>query len=306
MGMRSPIPVNSSNGADMVPNKKCAFLTMEDLSGFFAYDHLAAEPMAALGWQLEEIPWNRAGVHWDDFDAVVIRSPWDYQDRPGEFLSVLEQIDASAARLFNPLDIVRWNLEKTYLRDLQQRGVSIVPTRWLFEMDADRLEALQREFDTDQIILKPVIGANADDTFRLGRDSSQQLVSSVIDLFRSRQLLAQPFIPSIVDVGEYSLFYLGGTYSHCILKAPADGDFRVQEEHGGQIRAAEPDEDLLMVGRQAIRAIGQELLYARVDLVRLPCGSPALMELELIEPSLYFPYDPLAPRRFAEALDRCV
>ncbi len=90
-------------------SKRCVFLTMEDLSGFFAYDHLTAEPLAKLGWRMQEIPWTDAEVRWSDFDAVVIRSPWDYQDSPQQFLDVLHEIDASTATLFNPLDFI-WGL----------------------------------------------------------------------------------------------------------------------------------------------------------------------------------------------------
>lgn len=115
--------------------------------------------------------------------------------------------------------------------------------------------------------------------------------------------MVQPFLNSIQITGEYSLFYFGGRYSHTILKQPKTGDFRVQEEHGGIIRATTPSEPMVHIATQALNAVGETLLYARVDIMLLDDGSPAVSELELIEPSLYFSYDSESPQRFATALD---
>lgn len=105
----------------------CAFLTLEDRTGFYIYDHLLFEPLAKLGWSVVEIPWDRQDIEWRKFDAVVIRSTWDYQKTPEKFLSTLEAIER-VTNLCNPVDICRWNLYKRYLRDLQAKGVPIVPT----------------------------------------------------------------------------------------------------------------------------------------------------------------------------------
>ncbi len=288
----------------MAPRKRCAFLTMDDPTGFFTYDSLAVEPLAQVGWSVEEIPWSEPNADWDAYDVVVIRSPWDYQDDPDAFMRVLELIDASTARLENPLDIVRWNIDKAYLKDLRQRGVSTVPTEWLFGLDDDALERLHQRFGSDDVIVKPVVGANADDTFWLTADAQPELLSEAMRTFSSRRLMAQPFIHSVLQEGEYSLFYFGGEFSHSIVKVPKQGDFRVQEEHGGLISSCSVDQDLLTAGQIAVDAIGQRLLYARVDLVRLSCGTLALMELELIEPSLYFANDPQSPGRFARAFEQ--
>lgn len=282
--------------------RRCAFLTLEHRRGFFIYDHLTYEPLADLGWAVQEIPWQQPNVVWDDYDMVVIRSPWDYQKDVPSFLKVLERIDRSSAQLQNPLDIVRWNLEKSYLKELQGWGVEIVPTRWGANLGRTSLESLFLDLQTEQIVIKPTVGANADDTLWLARCGPRDLTVQAIATFGSRPFIAQPFLHSVVEQGEYSLFYFGGDYSHAVLKTPKKGDFRVQEEHGGNITAYQPDEELREAGSRAIRAIGRPLLYARVDLVYLASGKPAVMELELIEPSLYFPYNAESPRRFAQAL----
>ena len=283
--------------------KKCAFLTLENREGFFLYDHLTFEPLGKLGWNVIEIPWDQANVDWSVFDAVVIRSAWDYQKAPERFLDVLATIESSGTRLFNPLSVCRWNLDKTYLRDLKERGISIVPTNWVQGLDEPTLDGLFKELNCQKIVVKPTVGANADDTFALTRSSSENY-REAIATFPNRPLMAQPFVQSIVVEGEYSLFYFSGQFSHAVLKKPKQGDFRVQEEHGGSTEATKIEDPFLKLGQQVIDSIFEKLLYARIDLVRLADGQPALIELELIEPSLYFPFDELSPTRFANALDQ--
>lgn len=283
--------------------KRGAFLTMESLDGFFCSDHLTYEPLARLGWTIDEVPWTQTEVRWDDFDLVVIRSPWDYTDNPQAFLKVLEQIDRSNAALANPLDIVRWNLNKEYLRELEAQGIPVVPTLWLTKLEHVDIEAAFERFASEEIVVKPTVGANARDTFRLARDSAPSTTEAALRVFRSCPVMVQPFIKSIVDIGEYSLFYFNGNYSHCILKSPKLGDFRVQEEHGGLIQRCNAPPSLLEIGQRTLNTIDAQLLYARVDFVYLFPETPAVIEVELIEPSLYFPYAELSPARFASALD---
>ena len=285
-------------------SRNCAFLTLEDRSGFCIYDHLLFAPLANVGWTAVEIPWNRPDVEWASFEAVIIRSTWDYQKTPGQFLSTLEAIEG-VTTLYNPVAICRWNLNKRYLRDLQDRGVPIVPTYWLERLDEASLEALFSESAAPRLVAKPLVGANADDAFVLKSRETGSWVEA-LRIFADREVMVQPFVDSIVSEGEYSLFYFGGRLSHAIVKRPAAGDFRVQEEHGGIIAPVTPHEDLVRAGNQAIAAIGTTLLYARVDLVRLTSGQPALMEMELIEPSLYFDQDPNSAAIFAEEFTRMV
>ena len=282
--------------------KSCAFLTMENPDGFFVYDHLVVEPLRSFGWDVVEVPWSRPTQPWADFDAVVIRSPWDYQNAPDRFMATLASIQQSGTQLFNPLHICRWNLDKVYLKQLQQRGVPIVPTQWPDGLD-DRVLAnlLSMIGSSRRLVVKPTIGANADGIIVVSADDPNTSERAVAE-YTSRPCMIQPFLSSILTVGEYSLFYFGGRYSHAILKQPKQGDFRVQEEHGGVIGAANPSGKIIDTAAHALRVVGESLLYARVDIVMLDDGSPAVTELELIEPSLYFSYDSDSPLRFAKAL----
>ena len=281
----------------------CAFLTTDRLGAFVTYDAEAVGPLEALGWTVAMVPW-RADADWAAFDAVVIRSPWDYQDAPDDFLAVLEAIGARG-RLENPLPVVRWNLRKTYLRDLEAAGVPVVPTRWAEGgLEARDLEAAFGTWGADEVVAKPVVSANADGTFRLGPEPAAW--RDALEALGRRPCLVQPFVPAVVAEGEWSVFAFGGEVSHAVLKTPAPGDFRVQEEHGGAIRGVAPGPALLDLTERALAAVPHDgpLLYARVDAVRLPDGSLAVMELELIEPSLYFPFGAGSAARFAAALDR--
>ncbi len=288
--------------------RRCAFLTMDCMDGFYAYDYLTLPPLSELGWTVEEIPWRKPDVDWNQYDLVVIRSTWDYQNDPAQFLATLKTIDASSARLENPLEVVRWNLDKTYLKDLATQGIAIVPTLWLDGLTVENLPSLFDHFQTDTIVVKPTVGANADDTYRITKnctsDAEKQSQDQALAAFANHPLMAQAFLPSIVQQGEYSLFYFAGQYSHSILKVPKTGDFRVQEEHGGTIVAHQPNDDLIALGDDVIQSIGTTLLYARVDLVYLPNGQIAVIEVELIEPSLYFPYDQNSSQRFADAVNQ--
>ncbi|GAA5135119.1 ATP-grasp domain-containing protein [Thalassotalea piscium] len=287
---------------------KCAILTMDSLDNFEAYDQLIVSPLAALGWQVDMVSWRKQDVDWSNYSAVIIRSPWDYQDDAPAFLAVLEAIEASSAHLENSLAIVRWNIDKQYLKDLQQQNVSVVPTIWREQINqkALSLDELQGYFDhfkQDQIVLKPRISANADNTFWINRNSVQQYYEQIHNAFLTRNFMVQPFIESVIKEGEFSLFYFNGHYSHTILKTPKANDFRVQEEHGGQLKSITPEKSLLEFAEKSMTAITtlhQTPLYARVDFVRNE-GGFALMEAELIEPSLYFNMDEESPKRFAKA-----
>jgi len=285
--------------------KKCAILSMDSLAGFETHDCLIDQPMQALGWQTELVSWRSNSVNWSDFSAVIIRSPWDYQDDMEGFLKVLSNIEQSTARLENSLAVVQWNINKSYLKSLAADNVTIVPTLWPEAFDAKNIEQYFEHFATEQIVLKPRVSANADNTFWLTKDNYQDKIAELTQAFASRELMVQPFIKAICEEGEFSLFYFNGQYSHAILKTPAQGDFRVQEEHGGVLLAITPETELVAVANNTMQAISKyhgDLLYARIDFVRHQ-DSFALMEAELIEPSLYFNMDQGSPQRFAQAFD---
>lgn len=279
---------------------RVAFLSTDNLEDFFVYDDLLIPYFEQKGWNAESVSWRKEGVNWAEYDAVIVRSTWDYQNDPDAFVDCLKRIKDSGTRLENPLGLMLWNLEKTYLQDLERRGVDVIPTHWLTHWDDKSVRAQFARFGTDNLIIKPVLSANADDTFRVDQSVLSTKHADFSRLFSQRGLMVQPFIDEVVGEGEYSLFYFNGALSHAILKQPAEGDFRVQEEHGGRLSLVQPDQDAVSAAEAALKAMPDTALYARVDLIRYK-NTWRVMELELIEPSLYFQLDEPSSARFVDA-----
>lgn len=294
-------------------------------------DRLLRPALTRLGVESEIAIWTDGGVVWDRFDLVVVRSCWDYHDDLPRWLSWLDSMDAiqrggpHRGRLWNPPAALRWNSRKTYLRDLADRGVPVVPTTWLTEADLESWPALEAAFDRsrwDDFVCKPAVSAGALGTFRLRRgdlkSSQRRLTASLPGLRRRGPLLVQPFLHEIAEEGEWSLLFFDGRLSHAVLKRPAPGDFRVQEKHGGSTIAAVPPAPLVVAAEKALidaaaaiepdSVVRAPLLYARVDLV-VSAGRPMLMELEITEPALFLETAPASnattgPSTVGSAADR--
>ncbi len=283
--------------------KNCVLLTMDELQDLSSYDFLLEKPLAKLGWKSHEISWRDKTVNWSDFDVVIIRSTWDYQENCAAFLDVLDTIDRSDALLLNSLDLVRWNINKHYLRNLESSGVFIVPTLWEKNYSEALLTSAFDRFKSSEIIVKPCLSAGALDTFRITKNTPTTEHDKIVKLFNNREFMMQPFVPSVVTEGEYSLFFFNRIFSHAILKKPKPDEFRVQEEFGGQLLLITPDAELLNTAEDLFNHIPHKALYARLDFVKFD-GKYAMMEAELIEPSLYFNMDSYAATKFAVEFNR--
>lgn len=283
--------------------RRLAFLTLEDRGDFVIDDALAIEELARRDVEVDEVPWRRPGIDWTAYHGVVIRTTWDYQRDLAGFFAVLGEIERLGVRLANPTTLVRWNARKTYLTDLAARGVPIVPTHRGQGFADGELRELPSVLGYGELVIKPVVGANADDTYRVSGATSVGELAEISARFRDREWMAQPFLSTILDEGEVSTFHFSGRFSHAIVKRPRAGDFRVQEEHGGLIERHVADAETRRVADVVLDALAERPLQARVDLVRLDGGRLALMELEIIEPSLYFRMHEDAPRNFADAVE---
>lgn len=288
-----------------------AFVTSEDQPAFTADDALAADALRALGeTDVVAIPWSTAETAWEEFQAVVLRSTWDYFRRAEEFRRWLDDLERKGTRLFNAPALARWNADKTYLRELAATGVPIVPTIWFQKNNSVDIKAALREAGWRKAVVKPTVSASGFGTWitSLERfDPGDQ--TRFEELVRARDVMVQPYMEEIAGRGEWSLVFFDGAFSHAILKNPAPGDFRIQEHFGGSWRVASPSPELIREAEDALAAATKvtgegKPLYARVDGLESEVnGQFLLMELELIEPSLYFAADPdNAPVRFAQAL----
>ncbi len=187
--------------------------------------------------------------------------------------------------MLNHVSTVRWNADKQYLLDMERQGVRIVPTHWLPRGTSFQAEQVFEALNTDRLVLKPAVSGGAKNTFDLDLAEAQRRTSELTTLLLTEDFLAQPFLPQIQSQGEWSLIYLGGRYSHCVLKTPRSGDFRVQHYLGG-IGPREAPAPLRHTADDIVQRFAANCLYARVDVVETD-GEFLLMALELIEPFLY-------------------
>jgi glutathione synthase/RimK-type ligase-like ATP-grasp enzyme len=285
--------------------KKCALLTMKDLSKFECYDNLIVNPLEEMGWICDQVPWDTNKlIDWDQYDSVIIRSTWNYQENFLKFINVLKEINSSSADLQNPIDIVEWNLNKQYLKDFENKNIKIVPSQWFNNFIPKEIIQSFLNFNSKKIIIKPCISANADYTYILEEKTALSKLNTLKKDFIDKEFIIQPFIQDIKNEGEYSLIYFGNTLSHVLLKTPKVGDFRVQEEHGGTLKSIiNPEQALIRFGKNVINKLPRACLYSRVDIVRNK-NEFLLMEVELIEPSLYFNMDSKSPKKFVEVFNK--
>jgi glutathione synthase/RimK-type ligase-like ATP-grasp enzyme len=239
-------------------------------------------------------PLRRAGIDvaarsWADsddlagFDLVLPLLVWGYPHAHGKWLKRVDQWEAGGVRLRNPAPVLRWNSDKAYLARLADRGAPVVPTQFVDGISVEALEEAAARFGTERLVAKPRISSTAWQTIRW---------SPGAPLAGGPQgaAIIQPYLPEIERTGETSLIYFAGRFSHAIAKLPRSGDFRVQPEYESLITRCDAAEDELAAAEAVLAAVEEELLYARVDLVRGPDGRPVLIELELIEPDLYLEF----------------
>ncbi|MEX2160805.1 MAG: hypothetical protein WD751_02730 [Anaerolineales bacterium] len=280
---------------------KLAFVTYADLRELIEGDRLAVAALERRGFTVDACVWDDASVDWGQYEAIVLRSCWDYHLRSAEFGAWLSRLESMSAPVWNPIDVLRWNMDKTYLGDLQDQGIELIPSVWLPQGAHIHLEHLLAEKKWDRAVIKPVVSASADNTLLVSASQARRHQADFDTLLQRGGVIVQEFAGEIESQGEWSLIFYGGEYSHAVVKRPKAGDFRVQPHLGGTHAAAEPPRILVEQARSVVKAVDTDLLYARVDAIERN-GRLLLMELELIEPYLFFPDHPEAAERFANAL----
>ncbi|MFO7566670.1 MAG: hypothetical protein R6X02_28765 [Enhygromyxa sp.] len=266
-------------------------------------DAILSRALAAHEIETERVSWSRASVEWSSFDAALLRTTWDYFDRFAEFSAWLTRVSAATC-LFNPPALVRWNVDKHYLRELEDRGVRIVPTVFLERGSSLTLAQLLETHGLDEVVLKPAVSGAARHTYRIDASTAAAHEPRLAELLREEAMLVQPFVRSILGPGEITLVVIDGRVTHGLRKRAKPGDFRVQDDHGGTIHPHEPTAEEIEFAERALAACDPTPLYGRVDMVRDEQGRLAVMELELLEPELWFRLEPAAAQRLADALAR--
>lgn len=276
--------------------KRVALATADGSAAISRDDVLLSEALADIGIEAQTLLWFDPGVDWASFDAVIVRTTWDYHVRLEEFLEWTRRV-AAVTRIWNPPDLMAWNARKAYLEELASKGVPVVPTVVVrSEGDLARLESL----GAGPYVVKPEIGACAMDT--LVHTNLEFAEAHVRVLLVGGYVLVQPFQASVRGEGEISLVWIGGEVVHAIRKTPKPGDFRVQIDHGGSNeRIAIPAEGHA-IAEACMNAAPPGAIFGRVDVVRDSAGVLRLMELELIEPELMFEWAPESTPKLAATI----
>ena len=258
------------------------------------------EALARHGLRARSLAWDDPEADFGSARLTVLRATWTYPERPAAFAAWAERT-AAVSMLLNPLPVVRWNLHKGYLLDLAARGIPVTPTRLLPADGRASFADVVHETGWADVVLKPAVSCGSRLTFRVRADEGPAGDEALARIRAEGDALVQPYLPSVDDHGERAVVCIDGAVTHAVRKSPR---FSGQDECTSDalpVSAAEAG-----LARRCLAAVGTDLLYARVDMAPGPDGAPVLMELELIEPSLFFPACPPALERFATAVRRRV
>jgi glutathione synthase/RimK-type ligase-like ATP-grasp enzyme len=283
--------------------RRICFVTCRTWPEISESDRLVQRALEAQGATVEARAWNTPDAVWEGFDAIVLRSNWDYHFEPDAFVGWLDRLERAGARVFNPPALVRWNLTKAYLLELGRAGVPTVATVILEDESRAGLEAVMAARGWSRVVMKPVISASAHDTRLVSAATLDEAAAALASGAMRRPVLIQPFVEEIQTRGEWSLIFIETEMTHAVLKRPAAGEFRVQPRLGGTVETPEPADAVRRVARAALAALPAPPLYARIDGVETAAGF-RIMEVEVNEPGLFFTHAPAAALRFAEALRR--
>ncbi|KGB58827.1 ATP-grasp domain-containing protein [Sphingopyxis sp. LC363] len=254
-----------------------------------------AAALTAAGLIVEQRVWTDPG-DLTGYDLVLPLFAWGYQRDVAAWYALLDRIESEGLPVVNPVPVLRWNSDKAYLAELGAKGVAVVPTVEVDALDDARLAEAMAELGVDEVVIKPAISGGADGTHRVAPGTPIPA-----DALGQRRLV-QPLMQGILTEGEFSLFFFAGKFSHAIVKRPASGDFRVQEQFGGRETVWDAGDAARRPAAAARAAAPAPPVYARVDMVGDAAGTLHIMELELIEPSLFLHHAPDKGAAFGLAL----
>lgn len=283
-----------------------AIASCKDLPDWEQDDVPFFKELEKLGVNYQILAWD-SDTNWSQFDACLLRTTWDYQERFNDFMQWVSSV-SQQTQLINHQAIIDWNSHKRYLRELQQAGITITPSEWLLQGGDYNVQELVNKHGWQKRFIKPLVGANARECLRF--DATEEGFATAqrhIDrLCLNEDLVLQPYLANVETFGETSGIFFAGELSHGARKVPVKGDFRVQDDYGASDYPYHLNDDELEIAQKAIAHVTQQVgapLYARVDFLHHKDGAVFLNELELIEPSLFFRHGGLEScKMFALAL----
>lgn len=246
--------------------------------------HLALEKK---GLNVCRTNWDNADFNWATTRYAIFRTTWDYFDRYDEFVQWMKTVEKQTV-LLNPKELIQWNIDKHYLGELSNKGINIPSTVFIEKGDHRSLESVIDETTWDEFILKPVISGAARNTFRIKRSEISDYELKFRTFISQESYMVQEFQQNILTQGEISLMVFGGKFSHAIRKIAKPGDFRVQDDFGGTVHHYDPEFEEIAFAEKVVEQIDPKPIYARIDVFTDNNGNPAIGEVELIEPELWF------------------
>jgi glutathione synthase/RimK-type ligase-like ATP-grasp enzyme len=265
---------------------KIALLTCEKLPDLTLEDQKLIPALAKHNIEAKAVIWCDKTINWNDFDYLIFRNTWDYFEKETEFIIWLDQIEKLGIKTLNPIEIIKKNIHKFYLREMEKQGISIIPTVFIDKTNTLNLaECIPQHWK--KAVIKPAFSAGSYLTEVFEVSTIQEINKQYSSIASEKELLLQEFMPQIQTLGETSFIFFNKKFSHCVNKKPADGDFRVQSQFGGKYNLVQPSQELIEKALKIVHTFQDDLLYARVDGIVID-NDLYLMEIECIEPDLYF------------------
>ena len=279
---------------------KIALLTCEKLPELTKEDQLLIPELAKFNITATAVIWDDKNVDWNDFDYLIFRNTWDYFEKETEFNLWLDHIEQLGIKTLNSIDIIKKNKHKFYLREMETQGIKILPTIF---MDKTDLLDLSKTIPSHwkKAVIKPAFSAGSYQTKVFELADLQKINTEYKNIASEKELLLQEFMPEIQTLGETSFIFFNKKFSHAVNKKPLDGDFRIQVQFGGKYTLAQPNSGLIEKAEKIVDTFSGELLYARVDGIVIE-DELHLMEVECIEPDLYFNLSEGSLQRFVSAI----
>ena len=263
------------------------------VSNILKEDGLVKTALGNKGFKVTRKSWSDPEFDWSNTKAVLFRTTWDYFDRYAEWKEWLENT-SKVTQMINPFSTIQWNMDKHYLGDLKKKGVNIPETLYLERGTQTTLADLLKETGWNDCILKPCISGAARHTYKLNQNNIREHEATFQQLIAEEAFMLQPFQKNVVEKGEVSLMVMGGQFTHAVLKVAKPGDFRVQDDFGGTVHEYTPNKEEIAFAEKAVAACSPQPFYARVDVIRDNNDELAVIEMELIEPELWFRMKPEA------------
>ena len=264
-------------------------------------DELLKQNLTSLGLNVNRKSWSDKSYKWEDTKFAIFRTTWDYFDRYDEFFKWIEKTKMKT-KFINSEEIIKWNIDKKYLIELEKKGINIAPTILIKNTEKINLKQLFHTTKWKEAVIKPAISGAAKNTYRVNKENYTEYEKKFNDLIKEESMLFQEFLDDILKNGEISLILIEGKYTHSIKKIAKKGDFRVQDDHGGKVVDYNATQGEINFAKKCLEATDYTPIYARVDIIYDNNNKPSLSELELIEPELWFRNYPQAAKLLAESI----